>query len=87
MVMPPGPSQYCDYFSSGGYLGYSWPAGEGAPSAFPCAPSFYSSGDGGSDYFCVLQNGTDFVNIPEGAAAECGNLSGGVIGYSWAIGG
>ena len=88
MAMPPVVGSYCDYFAAQGYMGYTWPASEGGPGEWPCAPSFYGSSSGsgaGETLFCVLSNGTRFVSIPSGARAVCGGLAEGVLGYEWAV--
>ena len=84
MVMPP-PSvigEYCDYVASG-YMGYTFPASL-TVGEYPCAPSFASSSNGGTDWFCVIESGENgFTQFPAGVTAECGSLSTGMIGYSW----
>jgi hypothetical protein len=78
MVMPPTPSEYCDYISDG-YEGYVWPVSEGTQN-YPCAPSFHASNNGGTDFFCVLTQ-----TFPANATAICGDFSGGIIGYAWPL--
>ena len=71
-----------DYFKDG-YMGYTMP-GTLAQAAYPCPPSFGAGGDGGAAWFCTLSVGQNgFTGFPATAAAECGNLTGGVLGYSW----
>jgi hypothetical protein len=84
MVMPPNPSEYCDYVADG-YMGYVWTTADGPQSAFPCAPSFSAGSNGGTDFFCTLTNGTNFVTFPAGIRALCANLSSGVIGWEWDV--
>ena len=83
-VMPPPDviGNYCAYIKDG-YIGYTMP-GTLDQSNYPCPPSFVAAGDGGAAFFCNLEVGQrGFTAFPAGVIAQCGNLTGGVIGYSW----
>lgn len=85
-VWPTAVTEYCDYIGDG-YIGYSWPMTEDpTQSDFPCAPSFYPTGNGENEFSCLLGKGENgFTGFPVGASALCGNLSRGTIGYAWPV--
>jgi len=87
MIMPSPAviSSYCDYIKNG-YMGYVWPTNNQPESMYPCAPSFNAAGNGGSDYFCTLENSTNYIYFPPDVTAICDQLTEGIVGYSWSIG-
>jgi len=76
LVMPPRPSEYCDYIAQG-YFGYLWDKAQGS---YNCPTSAHNSASSDS-YFCVWSDGDVGVKIPKGSVADCGRVAQGQIGF------
>lgn len=75
LVMPPSPSEYCDYLEQG-VFGYYWIAGN---MDYGCAVSARKTQSNGQT-FCLWEDGNLGVKIPPGSMADCGSLVQGRIG-------
>ena len=87
--LPPGTSQlheYCDYFSKGGYFGYSWSVASASHFDYPCPPHSRFGTATGNVGFCTFQNGSDpttGVYVPTGGTVDCSKLAQGTFSYSF----
>eukprot|EP01060_Flectonema_neradi_P026742 TRINITY_DN35_c0_g1_i1.p1 TRINITY_DN35_c0_g1~~TRINITY_DN35_c0_g1_i1.p1 ORF type:complete len:786 (+),score=185.26 TRINITY_DN35_c0_g1_i1:1640-3997(+) len=89
LKLPPASSQlqeYCDYFSKGGYFGYSWSVASASHFDYPCPPHSRYGTSSGNTGFCTFQNGSDpttGVYVPTGGTVDCSQLAQGTFSYSF----
>ena len=88
--MPPKVGEYCDYFSSGGYFGYTFDKAEGNTTRYPCPVAAEVGSNAAKpaqgQCFCTINRQSSGGRFPEGAKADCSKLaSDGVFGYTWSI--
>ena len=87
--LPPVSSQlheYCDYFSKGGYFGYTWDLSSASHFDYPCPPHSRYGGSAGKTGFCTFQNGSDpstGVYVPTGGTVDCSGLAQGTFSYTF----